>query len=135
MPRIGQDWSHPAICDLYQKIHNNGYQFVYLTARAIGQSETTKQYISSLKQNQTTLPKGPILTSPDRFMHSFKRELILKKPQVFKIACLNNIRHLYPDGIDCFYAGFGNRETDAVSYNKVGVPSGKIFIVDPSGQL
>jgi len=34
-----------------------------------------------------------------------------------------------------FYAGFGNRETDAVSYTEVNIPAGKIFIVDPSGNL
>lgn len=54
---------------------------------------------------------------------------------MFKIACLNNIRHLFPDGIDPFYAGFGNRDTDAVSYKNVGISEGKIFIVDPAGQL
>lgn len=80
MPRIGADWSQPAICDLFQRIHDNGYEFVYLTARAIGQFSTTKQYISSLKQGKVALPKGPILTSPDRLMRSINREIILKKP-------------------------------------------------------
>ena len=36
MPRFGHDWSHHGICNLFQKIHNNGYQVLYLTARAIG---------------------------------------------------------------------------------------------------
>jgi phosphatidate phosphatase PAH1 len=30
-----------------------------------------------------------------------------------------------------FYAGFGNRPTDVVAYTAVGVPRGKIFIIDP----
>jgi phosphatidate phosphatase LPIN len=66
-------------------------------------------------------------------MRSFNREVILKKPQVFKVACLSNIRHLYPEGWEPFYAGFGNRETDALAYKDVGIPKGKIFIVDPDG--
>lgn len=34
-----------------------------------------------------------------------------------------------------FYAGFGNKETDAVSYEECGIPSSKIFIVDPMGHV
>jgi phosphatidate phosphatase LPIN len=108
---------------------------LYLTARAIGQAETTKNYIESLKQDNLKLPPGPIIMSPDRLLRSFSREIILKKPQVFKIACLSNIRQLFPHGFDPFYAGFGNRETDAVSYRDVGVPLGKIFIINPEGEV
>jgi phosphatidate phosphatase LPIN len=73
--------------------------------------------------------------SPDRLMRSFNREVILKKPQVFKIACLNNIKNLYPPGVLPFYAGFGNRDTDAISYREVGVALGKIFIINPAGEV
>lgn len=38
--------------------------------------------------------------------------------------------NLFPEGSQPFYAGFGNRETDAISYNQVCIPNGKIFIVD-----
>lgn len=68
-------------------------------------------------------------------MRSINREIILKRPQEFKIACLNNIRNLFPYGVDPIYAGFGNRDSDALSYEQVGIPKDKIFIVDPSGQL
>ena len=73
--------------------------------------------------------------SPDRLLRSFSREIILKKPEVFKIACLSNIRQLFPDGFEPFYAGFGNRDTDAVSYRAVEVPLQKIFIINPEGQV
>ena len=35
----------------------------------------------------------------------------------------------------CFYAGFGNRGTDAASYKAVGVPDGKIFIINPRSEI
>lgn len=108
---------------------------LYLTARAIGQADTTKQYLTQLRQNGLSLPKGPVVMSPDRLMRSFNREIILKKPQVFKIACLSNIRNLFPAGSDPFYAGFGNRDTDAISYREVGVSLGKIFIINPQGEV
>lgn len=65
---------------------------LYLTARAIGQAETTKSYLENLKQKELHLPVGPVIMSPDRLLRSFNREVILKKPQVFKIGCLSNIR-------------------------------------------
>lgn len=73
--------------------------------------------------------------SPDRLLRSFNREVILRKPQVFKIACLKNILKLFPRDQAPFYCGFGNRETDAVSYMDVGIPLGKIFIINPDGDI
>jgi len=52
--------------------------------------------------------------SPDRLFPSFRREVILKKPEVFKIACLRDIKNLFPI-YNPFYAGFGNRDTDAIA--------------------
>ena len=48
--------------------------------------------------------------SPDRLATSFKREVIYKKPEVFKITALRDIKNVF--GTDsCLYAGFGNRDT------------------------
>ena len=137
MPRFGNDWSHPGICNLFQKIYANGYQILYLTARAIGQANSSRNYINNLRQDadQKSLPEGPLIMSPDRLLRSFNREVILRKPQVFKIACLKNIVRLFPREQPPFYCGFGNRETDAVSYMDVGVPLGKVFIINPDGQI
>jgi hypothetical protein len=81
------------------------------------------------------LPAGPVITSPDRLFTAFTREVILRKPQEFKIAALRDIQRLYPAGVNPFFAGFGNRDTDVTSYRAVGVPEGKIFIIDPSGEV
>jgi phosphatidate phosphatase LPIN len=48
--------------------------------------------------------------SPDGLINSFKREVIYKKPEVFKIACLRDIKSLFNNDL-CFHAGFGNRDT------------------------
>merc|ERR1712241_1206769 len=42
LPVIGKDWAHSGVADLYSKIDENGYKIMYLSARAIGQSSTTK---------------------------------------------------------------------------------------------
>lgn len=48
--------------------------------------------------------------SPDRLMPSFKREVIYKKPEIFKIAALRDIKNIFLSD-NVFYAGFGNRDT------------------------
>ncbi|KAG1334639.1 phosphatidate phosphatase PAH2 [Cocos nucifera] len=45
------------------------------------------------------------------------------------------IRALFPPDCNPFYAGFGNRDTDEISYLKVGIPIGKIFIINPKGEV
>jgi len=44
------------------------------------------------------------------------REIVVRRPHEFKIACLQDIRALFPAEWNPFYAGFGNRDTDEVAY-------------------
>lgn len=44
------------------------------------------------------------------------REIVVRRPHEFKIACLQDIRALFPDEWNPFYAAFGNRDTDEVAY-------------------
>ena len=81
------------------------------------------------------MPDGPVIMSPDRLVRSFKREVVQRMPQMFKIAALKNIRNLFPDERNPFYCGFGNRDTDAVSYRAVGISLGKIFIINHDGEI
>lgn len=68
-------------------------------------------------------------------LKSFFREIIHKTPHNFKASLLNDINYLFPTHINPFYAGFGNKETDALSYVTSGVPIEMVFIVNPTGQL
>lgn len=62
------------------------------------------------------------------------REVVLRKPEVFKMACLRDIKRLFVDR-NPFYAGFGNRLTDGLSYRSVEIPSSRIFTIDPYGNV
>ncbi|CAK5100345.1 unnamed protein product [Meloidogyne enterolobii] len=107
---------------------------VYLSSRAIGQSHYTKTYLQSIAQGSQTLPDGPVLLSPTSVLMAFKKEVIERRPEEFKIACLNDLKSLFP--VDRpFFAGFGNRETDVKSYKAVDIPLERILIIDPSGML
>jgi len=136
---VGRDWTHKGVASLYTNIAKNGYEFLYLTSRAIGQAGSTRDYLAKVEQDQFQLPIGPVLLSPDRLVKALKREVIQRRPQEFKISCLKDIKRLFgesDDGIPRpFYAGFGNRITDAMSYRSVDVPSSRIFTIDPSGDV
>ena len=94
----------------------------------------TKNYLSKIKQNnEFVMPEGPLFLSPDRMVKSMYREMIIKKPHLFKISCLKTIKALFPDVKNPFYAGFGNRNTDTISYNELKLPESKIYIINPKG--
>jgi phosphatidate phosphatase LPIN len=59
----------------------------------------------------------------------------MRKPEVFKMACLRDIGRLFGEAGNPFYAGFGNRITDALSYRSVDVPSSRIFTIDSTGDV
>ncbi|XP_057778996.1 phosphatidate phosphatase PAH1-like [Salvia miltiorrhiza] len=135
MPLVGKDWTHSGIAHLFSAIKENGYQLLFLSARAIVQSYLTKSFLFNLKQDGKSLPTGPVVISPDGLFPSLYREVIRRAPHEFKIACLEDIKALFPPDYNPFYAGFGNRDTDELSYRKIGIPKGKIFIINPKGEV
>ncbi|GMI96739.1 hypothetical protein HRI_003343200 [Hibiscus trionum] len=135
MPLVGIDWSQTGVAHLFSAIKENGYQLLFLSARAISQAYITRQFLVNLKQDGKALPDGPIVISPDGLFPSLYREVIRRAPHEFKIACLEEIKALFPSDCNPFYAGFGNRDTDEISYVKVGISRGKIFIINPKGEV
>ena len=81
------------------------------------------------------MPAGPILLSPDRTSQSLYREIIIKKPHIFKIECLKTVRALFPENEEPFYAGFGNRDTDYISYKTLGINVNRIYIIDSKSAI
>ncbi|NXJ91484.1 LPIN3 phosphatase, partial [Corythaixoides concolor] len=159
LPHLGKDWTHHGIVKLFHKIHLNGYKFLYCSARAIGMAHITKDYLKWVNEQGCALPKGPILLAPSSLFSAFHREVIEKKPEVFKIACLTDIQNLFATKLP-FYAAFGNRANvsgspgevvvvpscsshtllaflgqDVYAYKQVGLPESRIFTVNPKGEL
>ncbi|XP_069727582.1 phosphatidate phosphatase LPIN3 [Phaenicophaeus curvirostris] len=134
LPHLGKDWTHHGIAKLFHKIHLNGYKFLYCSARAIGMARITKGYLKWVNEQGCALPKGPILLAPSSLFSAFHREVIEKKPEVFKIACLMDIQNLFAPKLP-FYAAFGNRANDVYAYKQVGLPENRIFTVNPKGEL
>ena len=132
---IGRDWTHLGVAKLYTEIHNNGYNIMYLTSRSVGQADTTRAYLNGVVQEGYRLPKGPTIMSPDRTIAALRRELYIRKPEVFKMACLRDIKNLFDPNRTPFYAGFGNRFTDALSYRSVSIPQNRIFTINSYAEV
>ena len=133
---IGRDWTHVGVAKLYTDIVNNGYNIMYLTSRSTGQADSTRTYLNGIVQDGGyRLPKGPVIMSPDRTIAALRREIYLRKPEVFKMACLRDILGLFRGRENPFYAGFGNRLTDALSYRSVNIPSTRIFTINSNAEV
>uniref|UniRef100_A0A8D3CF14 phosphatidate phosphatase n=1 Tax=Scophthalmus maximus TaxID=52904 RepID=A0A8D3CF14_SCOMX len=135
LPTLGKDWTHQGIAHLYHKVSQNGYKFLYCSARAIGMADMTRGYLHWVNERGTMLPVGPVLLSPSSLFSALHREVIEKKPEKFKVECLTDIKNLFYPNREPFYAAFGNRPTDVFSYKEVGVPLNRIFTVNPKGEL
>lgn len=157
LPMVGKDWAQLGVAELFTKIERNGYKLLYLSARAIGQSRATRDYLRSIQQGNVKLPDGPLLLNPTSLISAFHREVIERKPEQFKIACLSDIKALFPE--NPFYAGYGNRINvcnlssrlnlylpltfkiiisfvqDVWAYCAVGIPVIRIFTINPKGEL
>lgn len=136
MPMVGHDWAHDGICQLFTNLVKRGYILIYLSARNIGQAMRTKQYLSSINQGGARMPEGPVLTSTEGLFTSLSREIVKKNPHVFKIKVLRGLYKVFSDGSrNPFYAGFGNKETDAIAYSTASIETKRIFTINDKSEI
>uniref|UniRef100_A0AAQ5YA92 phosphatidate phosphatase n=1 Tax=Amphiprion ocellaris TaxID=80972 RepID=A0AAQ5YA92_AMPOC len=109
LPTLGKDWTHQGIAQLYHKVSQNGYKFLYCSARAIGMADMTRGYLHWVNERGTMLPVGPVLLSPSSLFSALHREVIEKKPEKFKVECLTDIKNLFYPNTQPFYAAFDLR--------------------------
>lgn len=117
---VGKDWTHVGVAQLYSKIAANGYEFLYLTSRAIGQAASTRGYLKGVEQDRLQLPDGPVIMSPDRLFTALHREVIQRRPDEFKIACLRDIQKLFiADAEEVSMMGSGMISSSEDEYSEV----------------
>ncbi|XP_014794062.1 PREDICTED: phosphatidate phosphatase LPIN2 isoform X3 [Calidris pugnax] len=73
LPQFGKDWTHQGIAKLYHSINENGYKFLYCSARAIGMADITRGYLHWVNDKGTILPRGPLMLSPSSLFSAFHR--------------------------------------------------------------
>eukprot|EP00091_Calanus_sinicus_P022384 TRINITY_DN7073_c0_g1_i2.p1 TRINITY_DN7073_c0_g1~~TRINITY_DN7073_c0_g1_i2.p1 ORF type:complete len:345 (-),score=70.85 TRINITY_DN7073_c0_g1_i2:145-1179(-) len=134
LPVLGlSDWKHRGVVELYKKIADQGYTMVYLTNRAIGQSDMTREYIYSLKETPYHMPRGPVLLQVESLLGAFETEVIKGQPEVNKIAALSRVKGLFPG--NPFYSGFGNKAWDILAYKALNMNPDMIFNVEDDSDL
>ena len=79
------------------------------------------------------MPVAPVITTPNTTWSALAREVIIRRPETFKISILSFIGSLFD--AECFVAGWGNRPTDCMSYIAVGVDPGMSFRVNSKGEI
>ena len=132
---FGLDWTHKYIAKLYSHIANNGYKMLYVTARTMYMQKSTKNSLNNIKQDGFSMPDGPMMMNESGYVDAIKTEIIDKVPQEFKIECLLNLLKLFPSDVEPYYAGFGNKPSDKIAYEKIGIDPGKIYIINEKGEV
>jgi len=134
LPSLGiSDWKHRGVVELYSKIADQGYQIIYLTNRAIGQSDMTRSYLYSLSEAPYTMPRGPVLLQVESVLDALKTEVIAGQPEVNKIAALDRVSGLFPE--NPFVSGFGNKAWDVLVYKSVHISPNLIFSVQKDSRV
>ncbi|KAJ0395360.1 hypothetical protein P43SY_000940 [Pythium insidiosum] len=135
--RLGQyDFLHKGACDFFTKLHELNLRIVYLTARPLDWASASRTHLENAKQAIHSLPPGPLITNSNGLTGALLTEVVNKNPHVFKTQVMNEIQlTLIHAGrvVDnpVFVAGFGNRPTDVIAYEQVGVDPALIFLIDP----
>jgi phosphatidate phosphatase PAH1 len=127
--KLGYDWTHASVVDLYKLLGQSGYQFVYITARSVKTGESTRAFL-----NKIGSPSGPIFTAPHDYLGCVTTELWKLTSQV-KMAHLNSLRKLYPETMNPFVAGFGNASHDEFCYKEAKISSDHIYIINRASEV
>uniref|UniRef100_A0A665WUV4 phosphatidate phosphatase n=1 Tax=Echeneis naucrates TaxID=173247 RepID=A0A665WUV4_ECHNA len=140
LPQLGKDWTHQGIAKLYHSVAENGYKFLYCSARAIGMADMTRGYLQWVNDGGTILPRGPLMLSPSSLFSAFHRYLHCKTKLIYvllryitHIPSCYSTRQIPPFSQIRFF--IFKPLTDVFAYKEVGVPVCRIFTVNPKGEL
>ncbi|KAG6609299.1 lipin-like protein [Phytophthora cinnamomi] len=139
--RLGQyDFLHAGACDFFTKLHELGMRIVYLTARPLDWASASRTHLENAVQQSIPLPPGVLITNSTGLTGALFTEVVNKTPHIFKIQVLNELQLtlIHAGRViehPVFVAGFGNRPTDVVAYEEVGMDPSLIFMLDPYSNL
>ncbi|KAI9910230.1 hypothetical protein PsorP6_010505 [Peronosclerospora sorghi] len=128
--RRGPDAMHSGAVDFYAKLAQNSYHVVYVTCHGLAQANVLRtRFRSNVRdKGEASLPMGPVLHSPERLLSTAS----LDDAQDVNMAALDAVRSLFPRCVSPFYASFSTTQAASIVFTKMGVISGKVFMVDPN---
>jgi phosphatidate phosphatase LPIN len=135
LPKLGINYHFEGLVNLYNMIKDNGYEFVYLTARSMNEMPTSRNYLESITDETNLnmhLPKGPILMFPNSRIDTLKNEIIYKTSDIFKTKIMRLCQNIFLNNRGGLISGYGNSKTDIIAYTNVGMSQRLIWLVKNS---
>lgn len=132
LPKLGINYHYKGLVKLYNKIHDNGYQFVYLTARSMNELPITRHYIETVtdeKDKHMHLPPGPILMYPNSRLETLKNDIFYKISDIFKTKIMRLSQNIFQNGRGGLISGYGNQKSDMIAYVNAGMSKRLIMFV------
>lgn len=111
LPKLGIDYHFKGLVNLYNKIHDNGYEFVYLTARSMNEMPKTREYVESItdeKDKTMFLPKGPVLMYHRSRLRTLKNDIFNKTSDIYKTKIMRCCQNIFQNGSGGLVSGYGN---------------------------
>ena len=135
---------HPGVCKFFSSLllvkrqFNQQTRLVYLSSRPITLANTTKKFLSELRQHEEMqLPHGPLIGYPGTLTQVLLMELVTHSVNEFKAKALREqvVRPFSTIGVSTpvLLAGFGNTQMDAQAYHKAGCEM--IFLIDKQSKI
>ncbi|KAF1792167.1 LNS2/PITP protein [Phytophthora cactorum] len=99
-------------------------------------ASASRTHLENAVQQSISLPPGVLITNSTGLTGALFTEVVNKTPHLFKIQVLNELQLtlIHAGRViehPVFVAGFGNRPTDIVAYEEVGMDPSLIFMLDP----
>ena len=151
---LGYKVHHEDVNVFLHNLYENGYKILYLTARPIRYQAYTRKYLFEMitKSNRSSSrsPRGPLRTSekntddlplprsPVICIPKHLAEEALGDPSKAvegKLSALKNILELFQDPSSVVAGSYGNNNSDAEAYKKVGIPLDKTFIINKKSKI
>ncbi len=75
-------WHYHDLINIYKKLSDRGYHFIYLTSRTFSDYKSTRSYIEGVVHDKEKLPPGPIFMYPKTFFGVLRTDVITKTADV-----------------------------------------------------
>lgn len=132
LPKIGINYHYKGLVKLYNLMYENGYEFIYLTARSMNELPQTRNYINKItdeKDKHMFLPPGPVLMYPNSRIATLKNEVLYKTSDIFKTKILRLSQNIFHNGRGGLISGYGNQKSDMIAYVNAGMSRRLIMYV------
>eukprot|EP01039_Chlorochromonas_danica_P009785 gene9785-10821_t len=115
-------------------------KIIYLTSRPIGHRKETLSLLQNAKGRRgEPMPQGPLFMAKARLMEALYQEIVTKDTARTKGDILYHITNVFraagARGRSPFVLGVGNKESDALAYNSIGLPGENILLINPASTI